>query len=281
MSVDKIAGKAATERIWSHTGGIANRALAETGKDPVTGLKAHESEKPGTGMAGTWAGRYCVQTAKHVVDQAEPTDLRFFVRQVGELQAKRASELVVTDGVAAMELNDADAVIHRCEWEDIAVITVCSDALGPHLEFFDVENSWTDPAEGQIVSGIGYPLSSSVRFGARVGPVLEQAVLLSPTPFNGQVLPNPVGDELKFKFGGFDSERHYLIPYEHAEKGMRPEGISGAGVWLEDGQRSMIWTARFKFAGICTSCYRGTVERIVKASVVRQFLTEVFGTPKS
>ena len=32
------------------------------------------------------------------------------------------------------------------------------------------------------------------------------------------------------------------------------------------------------FAGICTSCYRdGTIEQIVKASVVRQFLTDVFG----
>jgi hypothetical protein len=281
MSIDKMAGKAATERIWSHTVGIANRALAETGKDPVTGLKAYESEKPGTGMAGTWGGQYFVQTAKHVVEQAEPRDLRFFVRQVGELQLKHASELVVTDGVAAIELNDPDAVIHRCEWEDLAIITTRPNALGPNLEFFDVENSWVDAAEGQIVSGIGYPLSSSVRFPKRVGSVLEQAVLLSAMPFNGSVLPNPVGDELKFKFSGFDAERHFLIPYEHSEKGMRPEGISGAGVWVEAEKPHVIWTASFKFAGICTSCYRGTVEQIVKASAVRKFLTEVFSTPKA
>ena len=152
-----------------------------------------------------------VQTAKDVVEQAEPRDLRFFVRQVGELQVKHASDLVVTDGVAAIELNDPDAVIHRCEWEDLAIITMRPNALGPNLEFFDVENSWVDPAEGQIVSGIGYPLSSSVRFPKRVGSVLEQAVLLSPMPFNGSVLPNPLGDELKFKFSGFDAERHFLI----------------------------------------------------------------------
>jgi len=53
-----MAGKAATERIWSHTVGIANRALAEAGKVPVTGLKAFESEKPGTAMAGTWEGQH-------------------------------------------------------------------------------------------------------------------------------------------------------------------------------------------------------------------------------
>ena len=55
-------------------------------------------------MAGTWGGQYFVQTAKHVVEQAKPRDLLFFVRQVGELQVKHASELVVTDGAAAMEL---------------------------------------------------------------------------------------------------------------------------------------------------------------------------------
>jgi len=58
VSIDKMAGKAATERIWSHTVGIANRALAEAGKVPVTGLKAFESEKPGTAMAGTWEGQH-------------------------------------------------------------------------------------------------------------------------------------------------------------------------------------------------------------------------------
>ena len=39
-----------------------------------------------------------------------------------------------------------------------------------------------------------------------------------------------------------------------------------------------LWAVRVRFSGICTCCYRdGSIEQIVKASVVRRFLEEVFG----
>jgi hypothetical protein len=281
VSIQKHAEHAAIERLWSHTVGIANRALAEVGKDPDTGLQATEIEKPGTGVAGLWGTHYFIETAKHVLDAAKPSDLRFFVRQTGELKIKRASEVTVEDGNAAAPLNDQDAVIHRCEWEDIAIVAIRPDALGNDLEFFDIANSWTDPTEGAIVSGVGYPLSHGVRFGRRIGSHLHQSVLLSPTAFNGAVLPSPSSDDIKFKFVEFDSGRHYLIPYEHSKDGKRPEGISGAAVWMESDEKHPVWTPRFKFAGTCTCCYKkGTIEQVVKASAVCQFLTEVYGHPE-
>jgi hypothetical protein len=52
-------------------------------------------------------------------------------------------------------------------------------------------------------------------------------------------------------------------------------------VWVESSEQHAFWAARFKFAGTCTICYQdGTVEQIVKASVVRQFLFDVLGTPE-
>src|SRR5882724_3679193 len=107
-------------------------------------------------------------------------------------------------------------------------------ALGPMLEFFDIAASWVDPPLDELVSGVGYPVSYGVRLKEKsVGPITHKAVLLSPTAFNGNVLTPPVGDELKFKFGGFNSDRHYLIPFEHAKEGKRPEGISGAAAWVQ------------------------------------------------
>jgi hypothetical protein len=49
-------------------------------------------------------------------------------------------------------------------------------------------------------------------------------------------------------------------------------------MWWESDQKQTVWRPNFKFAGICTACYkRGSVVQVVKASVVRRFLEEVFG----
>lgn len=134
-------------------------------------------------------------------------------------------------------------------------------------------------ASSLLAWAIPFPIALSWKRD-RVGSVIQKAVLLSPTPFNGTVLPPPSEDELKFKMTSFVPERHFLIPYEPAKEGKRPGGISGAAVWCESRDGYLVWAPRFKFAGVCTSCYKsGTIEQVVKASVVRQFLTEAFGAP--
>lgn len=268
-------GKAIGERLWSHAVGVTNRASVTTGTDPATGLRAREEESPGTGVAGKWNNQHFVLTAKHVVVSAWPADLSFFVRECGDLKTQPASEITERDASAPIPLNDDKAVIYRCETEDLAVITIMPNAVGPLLEFFDFGgNDWVDPVEGEIVAGVGYPVAASVRFQHQVGSVIEGNIVLSPTPFTGTVLPAGRGRY----FGGFDAARHYLTTYEPTEEGTHPGGISGAAVWIESRESQVVWTPRLKFAGVCTSCFQdGTVEQIVRASVVRQFLTEIFG----
>ena len=41
---EKYAKEAVVERLWSHTVGIANRALASQGTDPLSGLPGREEE---------------------------------------------------------------------------------------------------------------------------------------------------------------------------------------------------------------------------------------------
>lgn len=159
-------------------------------------------------------------------------------------------------------------------------MTIKPEALGPNVEFFNIKDAWIDPSPSERVIGIGYPVSSGAQFQQRVGNALKKAVLLSPIPFSGEVLPSPSDEELRFKYPSCDPNKHYLIPYEHAETGLHPGGISGAAVWVEVSEQHTLWMARFKFAGICTSCYKdGRIEQIVNASTVREFLTEVFETP--
>jgi hypothetical protein len=267
---DRHAKDAALERLWTHTVGIANRALGIDGIDPTSGLPGREDEIPGTGIAGTFKGRHVVLTARHVLDEAQPSDLSFFARPSGAFA--RPSEVSMQDGYSAIPIvGNSSAIIHRCEWEDIAVIIIESDALGPYLEFADLASS-VDPEEGEFVLGMGFPVSNAFVFQRRVGSNLQKAVLLAPIAFQGEVLPSTTGRFLK----GFCADRHFLIPYDLAAQGKHPKGISGAGVWLQSKEKQVVWTPSFIFAGICTSCYReGTIEQIVKASAVRAFLEEV------
>jgi hypothetical protein len=274
MSILSFEGKAIGERLWSHSVGITNRALVTTGTDPATGLPAREEETPGTGVAGKRNGQHFVLTAEHLLKLANPADLSFFVRERGDLKTQHASEITQQDASEPIPLHDPTAVIHRCETEDLALIAIGPNVLGPRLEFFDFDGEWVDPAEGEIVAGVGYPVAIGVRFQRQVGSVIQGNVVLSPTPFTGTVLPDATGRN----FNKFDPTRHYLTTYEPTEPGTHPGGISGAAVWIESKEKQAVWAARLQFAGICTSCYRdGSIEQIVRASVVRQFLTDVFG----
>jgi hypothetical protein len=268
-------GKAIGERLWSHAVGITNRALVTTGTDPQTGLPAREEETPGTGVAGRWGDQHFILSAKHVLVSATPTDLSLFVRERGDLKTQAASEVKEQDGSAPIPLTDTTAVIHRSPTEDLAVVAISPTAVSRLLEFFDFRDGLSvDPAEGEIVAGVGYPVAVGLRFQHKVGPVIQGNIVLSPIPFTGTVLPDSTGRY----FGGFDPARHYLSTYEPTESGTHPSGISGAAVWIESKEKKAVWSPRLKFAGVCTSCYQnGTVEQMVKASVVRQFLADVFG----
>ena len=267
------AQQAAMERLWSHTVGIANRALAKEGYDPHSGLPGREQESPGTGVAGACGNHYFILTAKHVLEDAKLDEINFFGRPTASF--KHASEVTIQDLLLAVPLNDPDAAIHRCEWEDLALITVKPDSLGQYVEFADIAASWIDPPENAPVIGLGFPVSTGTIFSRQMGSVVQRAVLLNPIGFDGDVLPSSAGRYFK----DFNPQRHYLFPYERAARGEHPRGISGAAMWCQSVEGHLVWATRLKFAGICTSSYKdGTIEQVIKASVVCQFLTEVFGT---
>ncbi len=94
---------------------------------------------------------------------------------------------------------------------------------------------------------------------------------ITPSIFDGKVVSSP-----PFLARGFDQDLHYVIPFEKAEGGRHPEGYSGAATWWESDKPMKVWKPHFKFAGICTHCYKdGLFEKVVKASAVRRFVEEV------
>jgi hypothetical protein len=215
------------------------------------------------------------------LERAQPRDLRYFCRPDAGLRYQAPSDITKQDIVEPVPLSEHNVTIQRCEWEDIALATTTQKSVGSNVEFFDLAASWADPPEGEAVHCLGFPVSHGVLSETKqIGSVTQKTVVLVPVYFSGEVLPYPTEDELKFKITAFDPARHYLIPFEPAKQGKQPHGVSGAAAWIESKESHVVWAPRFRFAGICTVCYKnGTIEQVVKASAVRHFLQEVFGTP--
>jgi hypothetical protein len=274
-TIEEQASDANLYRLGRHSVAIVN-GIRVYGVDPITGRRA-DGEEVGTGCAGRWSNHYFILTARHVIETAQPHDLRFYCLPTGGVECRSASDLRPQDIVDAEPLADDAAMIYRCGWEDLALITTTPNTI-PNAEFFDAMNEWIDPLEGEPLHCCGFPFDHNVMVEQKiVGNKEERTIALYPTAFNATVLPLPSEDELKFKFGGFDANRHYLMPYGNAGS-KQPHGISGAAMWWESDQKLLVWRPNFKFAGICTDCYKsGSVVHVVKASIVRRFLEEVFG----
>jgi hypothetical protein len=265
------AGKASIQRLWKHTVSIVN-GVRISGTDPITKRRA-DGEQFGSGCAALWGKQHLILTAEHVLQGAEVSDLRVF-SYPGAFQYRPAADLRKEDVVDAVPLRADNAVIHRCGWDDLALIVVEPDDIGENVEFFDLGNDWIDPAEGEPVHCFGFPSDSHVPWESfMVGNKEERTVAVYPGTFDGIVTYSP-----KFLSRKFDPERHYLVPFTQVNEGKHPEGYSGGGAWWESDQPDLIWRPNYKFAGICTSCYQdGAFEQVVKASAVRRFVEEVLG----
>jgi hypothetical protein len=160
------------------------------------------------------------------------------------------------------------------------LITIALEHAGPYTEFFDIANEWIDPPEGDPVHCCGFQLDRGFIFDRKIiGESEERSIGLSPFVFDGVVLPSPTEIERRFTITSFNPENHYLIPFEDAEKGLSPEGYSGGATWWESDKLPIVWAPTFKFAGICSVSYeKGAKEQVIKASAVRRFLWEVFGS---
>jgi hypothetical protein len=259
-----------------HTASIVNM-VREFGIDRDTGKRA-DSEVPGTGTPMKWKEHHFILSAAHVFDKAEPKDLRVFAYSDLPVTYKPRESLTRDDIVDGIALTNS-SVILRCKWEDLAIVTVDAKQF-PSVEFIEPEKDWNDPSIGEPVHCCGFPTDHSFRVNHRVVSPMRDEVDLAvwPTTFSSSVLPFPSPDEVKFYYDDLDSSRHYLMPYDGAGVSKHPRGVSGAAVWWESDKKELIWRANFRFAGTATHCHKkGSVVRVVKASVVRRFLAELFG----
>jgi hypothetical protein len=267
---------ACMRHLLRHSAAIVN-SVRVVGVNCQTGQRG-DSEVPGTGCPMKWGRHYFVLSAAHVFENAKATDMRVFAYAELPVAYKSREALTRRDIVDGLPLS-GDSVIHRCGWEDLAAVTVDPEKF-PGVDFIELANDWIDPAVGENVHSCGFPSDHSVEVNRKTVSVGRDEADLAvwPTTFGGPVLPFPSADEVKFHYDDLDPNSHYVIPYDGAGVSKHPGGFSGAAVWWESDEKQLIWRPNFRFAGTCTHCHKkGTRVRVVKASVVRRFLTELFG----
>jgi len=159
-AIQKKAGEASIHRLWMHTVAIIN-SIRVVGKDPATGRPA-DAEEFGTGCAARWGDHHFILTAKHVLRDARPSDLRIFYCPDGGLEYRAPADLREQDVVDAVPITDQNTMIHRCEWEDLALLTISPKMAGNGVEFFDLSVNWIDPPSGEHVVCFGFPCDSSI-----------------------------------------------------------------------------------------------------------------------
>lgn len=267
---------ACTRHLVQHTAAIVN-GVRVFGVNRYTGERG-DSEVPGSGCPMIWGQHHFVLSAAHVFESAKPTDIRVFMCANLPARYKSREALTMRDIMDGLPLTE-DSVIHQCTWEDLAVVTVDPEKF-PDIKFIEPQRYWVDPPPGENVHCCGFPSDHSLMVNRRaVSPKRDEVDLaIWSTIFGGPVLPFPSGEEVRFHYDDLDPDRHYLIPYDGAGVSKHPGGISGAAVWWESAEKKIIWRPNFRFAGTATHCHKnGTIVRVVKASVVRRFLAELFG----
>ncbi len=269
---EKQASDAMLNHVLRRTVGVIN-GVRVAGRHP-DGRRADE-EVPGTGCPVLWDENDLILTAKHVIDTAAVKDIRIAALSHTAILFKEPEKLTLDDMVAGERL-PANSRIVCCEWEDLAAIILPSTGL-LKCDFVDLQRDWIDPPEGELVHCCGFPTDHSVTADRKmVGEKEEIGIAVYPTVFNGKVMPQPSEHDLNFYITDFDTDRHYLIPYTSSGS-KHPRGVSGAAIWWETDQEMLVWRPEFKFAGTCVCAYRnGTILQVIKASVVRRFLQEIF-----
>jgi len=277
--VEVHALDAIINRMWSHTLGVVNeKRRVRTLSD---GRELGE-EQPGTGSVIRWGQHHCLLTAQHVISDAAASDLRFFFRPAGTLDRKSREDI---EREGYVEFHSGWSVeiynIFRCDWEDIAVLTINPDPKYLNAEFHDFKSGWVDPQEGTNIYCFGFPTHDPLTVEVtRTGDKEQHIRGLSPVVWDSTVTPKPSSLIESYSADNpFNAERHFLAPWNVVDQTMTPHGFSGAATWVSPPiTKEGVWSSNLLYAGMCTLYYpKRKMERMIKASAVVKFLGEALG----
>jgi hypothetical protein len=259
--------KALLERLFWYTVGVVNLIRRSGELKPGRAVAFQEI---GTGAACQYQGTRFILTAKHVLEDAGPSDLRFLPRPSGRIEWADEPGRTRIERVAL----DIKHIV-RCEWEDLAAIVLGPSSSGlEFIQFCDLPDKFSDPPEQETCVVVGYPYDRT--FIAEISQqkdALVHNLSAKSDAFWSEVVKT---DRL---LSGFDPNLHFLLRFYPSFPGERPDGYSGAGVWFRrmavTGRE--LWSPDLLLTGILTHAYKNLgLLRIVRSVALRMFLEQTF-----
>jgi hypothetical protein len=219
-------------------------------------------------VALRWKQRRVVVTADHVIPRGNEGD-------GVSLILPRDRPLSRGNDIQPLPPPDSDCVVSlphlsliRCEFEDLAYFEVDEKfGEGSDIEFCEIPSFAASPPIGTSCVLSGFPQDLSGRLSS------EEVIVNLANRWSEVCV---LGDSERF-LKGFDPERHFLMKFHKADKGERPEGFSGAGVWfpLRESSASQIWHPVPGLAGIQSKWFPSSAVTLsVRAELLARFLQE-------
>ena len=264
--VDIAENRAFAEKAVWHTVGIINQ------RHDVCESERIISDVIGTGSACSWKGRKLILTAKHVVDKAERTGLRFLLRAGDAIDWDMTGRTEVIESVSL----PIERIVRWREGDLAAIVLRSGELDESRVQFCELPKMLardeTVSTDGGVLL-IGHPLDQFKKVSeVKQGGMLVEILASVPNMLMGEVVVKPD----RALSSEYDPERDILVRFAPNTRGLKPHGYSGAGVWCDPAvNRGILWAATPLLLGVQTHAYLDSgLLCAVRATVVRQFLEQ-------
>jgi hypothetical protein len=242
-AINAFARKAAFEKISRYSLAIAS----------------FDNKQIGTGVLISANGGRFILTAAHVIENADPQSLRFWLRPPAPIVEKAAINTTDAEvGKYSLGDNIPVRITNIDKQTDIAVLEIGPSFVMPEgPELYDIRQShefasWPEEKlDGVSLFLFGFPVDNSrpvIVEGNLVGKFLGTASLI--TEYSKEINAN-AWTNLSSQLS---PHKDFLFKYGTYEEGIEPYGFSGCGVWVMPGDAtSPIWRPAPLLVGVSHS----------------------------
>jgi hypothetical protein len=258
------------ERIAWYSVGIVNPFASVNHKEK------RMADDVGTGTACTWKGHKLILTAEHVIGEAEPKDLAFFlwVDDAINWEGSGKPEKVIARVSLPIEK------IVRCAEHDLAAIILrTKDLTGSSMQFCELPKRLskrrTLKRKGSLIL-LGYPKDRIFNVSkTKIANAEARFNAARPTILKATIAKPPSSSLLSYRYR---PKRDILLHYTPDDPKMEPYGFSGAAVWRDSAEHTVpLWTAEPTIFGVQTNAFMTSkLLLVVGGPTIKKFLEESF-----
>ncbi|MGA9507869.1 MAG: hypothetical protein WBV55_04390 [Candidatus Sulfotelmatobacter sp.] len=228
----------------------------------------------GTGTACTWKDHKLILTAEHVIGEAEPKDLAFFLRVDDAINWEGSG----SPGKVIARVSLPIEKIVRCVEHDLAAIVLRNkDLTSSSMQFCELPKHLskrrTLKRKGSLIL-LGYPKDRIFNVSkTKIANAEAHFNAARPTILKATIAKAPTSSLLSYRYR---PKRDILLHYTPDDPKMEPYGFSGAAVWRDSAEHTVpLWSAEPTIFGVQTNAFMTSkLLLVVGGPTIKKFLEE-------